>query len=357
MSSDRVRYSVFSCGNSFGRLFVWGWRFAERVQARRRARPRRDMSQRHYGVWESAFRRMAGECWAQARRLNWNADEVDRLTDDALGVMVGLLRRDPDHPHKDDPGAWFFWVLNRFTGALMPIQKLANRYEAVRRATPATALPASPSGEGAPSDALTMQAADAGDARPGASAETCRWERSNAVWQIRYQGQSRDVPDAVKGLAYYARLLERPNQAASALAVEGQDCRKIPRRQAAPSVMDQEAVARARTRLAEIDEELREASEQGDAKADAELRTERDRICQQVSRAIGVGAKGRTLGNTEASKSAARVKSALRTVREKMRNRWGLPLLADHLEQSVSEVVDSFVYRPADPPPVWKVAY
>jgi hypothetical protein len=99
------------------------------------------------------------------------------------------------------------------------------------------------------------------------------------------------------------------------------------------------------------------ASDRDDAEDDAALHKERTAIITAMSQDMGLKGNSRILGSDEASKAAARVKSALRTVRGKLRGEGGLPKLVHHLEGAITEVGDDFIYRPSDPRPDWKVAF
>jgi hypothetical protein len=78
------------------------------------------------------------------------------------------------------------------------------------------------------------------------------FERQGARWRISFEGVSA-ITSHLKGLVYYAKLLEKPDQAIEALVLEGHDLKKIPISQGREQTLSGQTIANYKARLAEID--------------------------------------------------------------------------------------------------------
>jgi hypothetical protein len=97
-------------------------------------------------------------------------------------------------------------------------------------------------------------------------------------------------------------------------------------------MLDAQAKDAYRRRLAEIDEDIDDAHADGDARREAQAAVERDFLIRELSRAVGLGGRGRRAGTAS---ERARV-GVTRAVRQAM-TRIGEhhPELSDHLDRTV----------------------
>jgi hypothetical protein len=176
------------------------------------------------------------------------------------------------------------------------------------------------------------------------------FRRDGAVWQLCYQGREAHVPDA-KGLRDLHALLSRPGTELS--AVELLDPAAGPelvaaRRLGGDAVLDDEAKARYRRRLEELDDLLDRAVELGQDTRAADLDRERQALLDELRAAAGLAGRDRRLGDeTERARKTvtARIRDSLRKLDPVH------PELAAHLRASVSTGT-TCCYRP-EHPSVW----
>ena len=166
--------------------------------------------------------------------------------------------------------------------------------------------------------------------RPGAE-----FRRDGAVWRLGFGGHTVHLPDA-KGLRDLHFLLSRPGAdlpAVRLLAPEGGELVVAARGMGGDAVLDEEAKARYRRRLALLDEEIDRAAERGDDDRAAEFDGERAALLDELRSASGLGGRDRRLGD-EAERARKAVTARIRDVLRKLD---GLhPALAAHLRASVS---------------------
>lgn len=111
-------------------------------------------------------------------------------------------------------------------------------------------------------------------------------------WLLRHAGRAVVLPD-LKGIAYLARLLAEPGREQHVLDLAGAGA-------VAPGlpVLDEEAKASYRRRLAEVEADLAEAEDDHD---DARIRLaqrDRDYLVAELTAAAGLGGRARTTGGT-----------------------------------------------------------
>nr|GLJ82667.1 hypothetical protein GCM10017588_13920 [Microbispora rosea subsp. aerata] len=173
-------------------------------------------------------------------------------------------------------------------------------------------------------------------ARGGSAApKTAEFRRDGAVWTLRFGGHTVHLPDA-KGLRDLHCLLSHPGAdlpAVRLLDPEGGKLVVAARRMGGDPVLDEEAKARYRRRLALLDEEIDRATERGDDRRAAEFDRERAALLAELRSASGLGGRDRRLGD-EAERARKAVTARIRDVLRKLDR--SHPELAAHLRASVS---------------------
>ncbi|WP_285781679.1 AAA family ATPase [Microbispora sp. NBRC 16548] len=167
---------------------------------------------------------------------------------------------------------------------------------------------------------------------PGPGAE---FRRDGAVWTLGFGGHTVHLPDA-KGLRDLHCLLHHPGAdlpAVRLLAPEGGELVVAARRMGGDAVLDEEAKARYRHRLALLDEEIDRAAEQGDDGRAAEFDRERAALLAELRSASGLGGRDRRLGD-EAERARKAVTARIRDVLRKLDRLH--PAMAAHLRAAVS---------------------
>jgi hypothetical protein len=190
-----------------------------------------------------------------------------------------------------------------------------------------------------------VQAARA-DQPPGDGGGGNVFRRDGDTWTLAFGGRSVPLRDA-KGLRDLAILLAAPGRdvaatelaagaasaAAAGLAALGAD-----------PVLDDQARAAYRTRLARLDEELAEADTHGDIERSARLAAERDALIGELTSATGLGGRPRRLGDAaERARTTvtARIRDAIGRI-ERVH-----PELGRHLRASIVTGARCS-YRPAE---------
>ncbi len=173
------------------------------------------------------------------------------------------------------------------------------------------------------------------------------FRREGAVWRLAYGEQVVHMPSA-KGLDDLHLLLSRPGAAIA--AVEMLDPAAGPelvaaRRMGSDPVLDDEAKARYRRRLTELDEAIDRAAERGDDDGAVAFDKERQALLDELRAAAGLAGRTRRLGD-EAERArktvSARIRDSLRRLDDIH------PALAAHLRETVSTGA-TCVYAPAEP--------
>lgn len=161
------------------------------------------------------------------------------------------------------------------------------------------------------------------------------FRRDGATWVLGFAGRRVHVPPA-KGLDDLHRLIGRPGAdvpVTSLLHPEGGAEVIAAARLGGDPVLDDEAKARYRRRLEQLDEALDRASLHSDDRARADLTAEREALLGHLRSAAGLGGRTRRLGDASerARKTvSARIRDALRRLDE------AHPQLAAHLRASVT---------------------
>ncbi|GAB2572351.1 hypothetical protein GCM10027168_01370 [Streptomyces capparidis] len=171
-----------------------------------------------------------------------------------------------------------------------------------------------------------------GAARPGPVAV---FRCDGGVWTLSFQGRTVHMPDA-KGLRDLRILLERPGAFVSAVELlnpEGGELVVAARRLGGDAVLDEEAKARYRARLAALDEEIDRAAARGDDRRAAEFDRERAALLHELRAAAGLAGRSRRLGD-EAERARKTVTARIRDTLRRLDERH--PELAAHLREAVS---------------------
>jgi tetratricopeptide (TPR) repeat protein len=178
------------------------------------------------------------------------------------------------------------------------------------------------------------------------------FRRDGEYWNIVYAGTSIRLRDT-KGLSYIARLLASPARDVhvaelSGLGTSGNGAKVPPgmgEERDLGAVLDPRAVAEYRARLADVREELDEATATGDIGRAARARHEIDAITQALSAAFGLGSRSRKLGDpSERLRKAVRIQ--IRRTVERIGRRHAA--LGRHLANSLRTGVVC-AYRPEQP--------
>jgi tetratricopeptide (TPR) repeat protein len=178
---------------------------------------------------------------------------------------------------------------------------------------------------------------NAGDHAEGSDrvVATGTFRRGGAVWTLDFAGRTVHLPDA-KGLRDLHTLLSSPGADVPAVRLldpEGGEAVVAARRMGGDPVLDEQAKARYRRRLAELDEEIDRAVEWGDDDRAAALDAERAALLTELRTAAGLGGRTRRLGD-EAERARKTVTARIRDILRKLDTLH--PELAAHLRATVS---------------------
>ncbi|GIH28256.1 hypothetical protein Aph01nite_65660 [Acrocarpospora phusangensis] len=157
----------------------------------------------------------------------------------------------------------------------------------------------------------------------------------SGVWSLGFAGLTVHMPDA-KGLRDLHYLLGSPGgdiPAVRLLDPEGGEIIVAARRMGGDPILDDEAKARFRRRLTQLDEEIDRASERGDDHRAAAFDSERQALLAELRAAAGLSGRDRRLGD-EAERARKTVTARIRDTLRKLEDRH--PELATHLRSAVS---------------------
>jgi hypothetical protein len=178
---------------------------------------------------------------------------------------------------------------------------------------------------------LTEQtaAALAGAPPPVADADSVRFRRTGAVWEVGPTGRTAHVKDS-KGMRDLAVLLARPRRAVAAfdLAAPG----SVPVEGDTGPVVDAQARAAYGKRLRELEQEVDDATVANDLGRAERATAERDALVEHLTSAYGLGGRPRRGGDPrERARTAvtARLREAIKRVAEVDAE------LGEHLRRSV----------------------
>jgi hypothetical protein len=190
------------------------------------------------------------------------------------------------------------------------------------------------SGQLEPDNALSDQ--------PAANASIFR--REGDYWSLIFDGHTLRVRD-LKGMRYLARLLADPGQEYHVLDLVAAEISRDPRpgrgrpaglpRSAfgdAGEILDAQAKDAYRRRLAEIEDDIDEARATGDAERAAHADSERGFLVRELSRAFGLGGRGRRAASAS-ERARAGVTRAIRQAIARISEHH--PALGEHLSRTI----------------------
>ncbi|MEV6910158.1 AAA family ATPase [Amycolatopsis sp. NPDC051071] len=183
-------------------------------------------------------------------------------------------------------------------------------------------------------------------------APLAEFRRDETVWTLRFDGVTTHLPDS-KGLRDLHFLLGRPDSEVPAVRLldpEGGEVVVAAKSLGGDAVLDDEAKARYRRRLDELDDLIDTATGLGQDGRAAALDRERDALLAQLRRAAGLGGRTRRLGD-EAERARKTVTARIRDTFRKLDEQH--PVLAAHLRASVT-TGSSCRYAPGDKVP-WRL--
>jgi tetratricopeptide (TPR) repeat protein len=190
--------------------------------------------------------------------------------------------------------------------------------------------------------------------RPDAAREAAQPEplhgafsKEGEYWTIGYQGHVIRLRESI-GLAYLVRLIAEPRREFHALDLavwtSGGAAGSAPSLQEGEELLDQQARAAYRHRIAELTEELEEAQGWGDTERAARARHEIDAITEQLAAAVGLGGRDRRAAS-EAERARVSVTKALKSAIRRIAAQDAE--LGEHLAHSVK--TGTFVAYDPDP--------
>ncbi len=168
--------------------------------------------------------------------------------------------------------------------------------------------------------------------------------REDGFWLIGYADAVTRLPDSL-GLRYLDLLVHNPGRELTAVELAQLAAATGPASTAAHAdglhdtpgapadhILDRQARAAYRQRLASLDEELTEAEEWNDTERASRLRAEKDFLVRELTAATGLGGRPRQLG-AESERARLNVTRAIRTAISRIRHR--VPDAAAHLDQAI----------------------
>ena len=182
------------------------------------------------------------------------------------------------------------------------------------------------------------------DAAASASPTPCTngFRREGDYWSVTFDGHTTRIRDR-KGMRHLAQLLAHPGRefhvvdlvaAEAGTAVPGEKASasaSLPLGDAG-ALLDAQAKAAYRQRLAEIEDDLDEARSHHDLAREAQADAEREFLVRELSRAVGLGGRDRRAG---ASSERARA-GVTRAIRQAMAGiKQHHPGLGEHLERTI----------------------
>jgi hypothetical protein len=187
---------------------------------------------------------------------------------------------------------------------------------------------------------------------PAPTVATNEFRYTGETWTLAMAGRTVHMPDT-KGLRDLHVLLAAPGTEVPAVRLlnpaGGQEV-VAASRLGGDDVLDEEAKSRYRKRLSQLDDQIDEASLQGDETRVREYDRERSALLTELRAAAGLGGRTRRLGD-EAERARKTVTARIRDTLRKLADRH--PELATHLRESVSTGATCTYHPPS--PTAWRL--
>ena len=136
------------------------------------------------------------------------------------------------------------------------------------------------------------------------------FRREGDYWSVAFGGRTVRVRD-LKGMHYLTQLLGSPGREFHALDLVAGESAGAPRLGDAGEVLDAQAKATYRRRLAEIEDDVDQALALGDGERAAQAEAERDFLVRELSSAVGLGGRDRRAASAS-ERARASVTRAIR---------------------------------------------
>ena len=170
---------------------------------------------------------------------------------------------------------------------------------------------------------------------------------NGAMWELRYEDEQGHFPD-LKGFGIVRQLLWSAETATNATSLQGLDPRAEIGGQSTQETLDRETIVQCKQRLADIECEIDEATNNSDEASLARLTGEKEELIAELQGALGLGEKPRRLGPAAAAEKARvavrrnldRIDEVLRAAKPPMTR------LATHLDRSILVNGNTYAYRP-----------
>jgi hypothetical protein len=169
------------------------------------------------------------------------------------------------------------------------------------------------------------------------------FRREGDYWTVMFAGHTVRMRD-LQGMRYLARLLAEPGQEFHALDLVASEAGRSATDDDRPTrlppaalgnsgaILDAQAKRAYQRRLVEIDEDIQQAQSSGDIGRAAQAKTERDLLVRELSRAFGLGGRGRRAGSAS-ERARAAVTRALRHAMARIGEQQ--PQLGEHLDRTI----------------------
>lgn len=171
-----------------------------------------------------------------------------------------------------------------------------------------------------------LQSRAAGPGIRRSAASSAALFREGGGWRFEFDGIQATLPD-LKGLHDLARLLARPGEEFHCLDLAGRDDEG-----GSEAMLDERGRQEIQQRIRELQEEAADAEDANDLGRAETLRSELDRLVEELSKALGIGGRSRRMGDlAERTRSSVtwRIRHAIRRVESVH------PTLGRHLSNSV----------------------
>jgi hypothetical protein len=194
---------------------------------------------------------------------------------------------------------------------------------------------------GMPALEARILAAESGASTPASDGAIGTFRHEGDYWTIAFEGDGFRIKDS-KGIAYLARLLERPGQELHALDLGGSKAvnaassalgeLRVGTDDGAGPMLDAAAKAAYRTRVDELRSEIAQGEEWNDTERAARARVELEALTSELAAAVGLGGRDRQSASA-AERARVSVTRAIRNAIDRLSAE--SPALGGHLEATI----------------------